>query len=842
MKNRKRIMAAGLAAALACGPVLNAGAAVPSYSLSEKEDSGKEAAKEAVKAAVDEEANMAASAEANAFVNTAASVAASAAASTAVNMAARTSANTAASAAANAAVNAVSQAVDVQGERKEKGSSISPVCDETLYVTMNPYGVIQESSVVKSYATNGNTRIMDYGSYNSVKNMTDHGQPVMDGDGKVTFNLEKPTDRFYFEGSTKTSKADLPWDVQVSYRLNGLDKSAAELSGAKGLVEVNVDLVPNKRVSEYDRDNMVLIAGAVVDMDKNLSLEADGAQIQVLGNMNAVIFFALPGEERHYSIRIGSDDFTFGGLAFTMTPLKAAQLDKLGDLREAKTTLEDSGNAVNASLDVLLNTLKGMEKSVSDTADGLRGLDHSRQLFADSKGKVYADADAALDGLKDLSNQFKPFSGHMEEAQKFLDTMNSHVNELTSHLDDLSPDLDNMKETLRDLRDDLRSLSSALNAPQVDLGARAFLQLMEKTKADLEILKQSQAKLDGGVSALAPALAGLIGSSKGLGKSREENFGIDSINGLLEEMKAAGVDMGDSDEVASYLRNEVGLATDQIDALMVLISSTLYPKATPSQAAAGNISAAVNAIVTGFHGTAGNTGLTGDLQAAIGQLEALLAAVAAQKPSATGILTNTADAAHLAASMCSTLDETISVADSFTRTVNYYHDDGIKVLHDVGRLTDSAGEALDSLVVFSHSFENQLKAVGDSLNDGTKKTLNGLAGTLDQMGTGMSQTETLKNAKDTIKSLIDNKWDEYTKKDTTILNADKDAKPASLTSDKNPSPRTVQIILRTEEIKEADKKASKEVDESYHADGGVVHRIANIFRQIWKKIAAVAGK
>ena len=84
---------------------------------------------------------------------------------------------------------------------------------------------------------------------------------------------------------------------------------------------------------------------------------------------------------------------------FTIVPLTAAQLDKVGDLREAKTTLEDSADAISDSLDTLFDTFDGMQKSVEDTADGLRGLDHSRQLFADSKGKVYADADEALAGL-----------------------------------------------------------------------------------------------------------------------------------------------------------------------------------------------------------------------------------------------------------------------------------------------------------------------------------------------------------------------------------------------------------------------------------------------------------
>ena len=84
--------------------------------------------------------------------------------------------------------------------------------------------------------------------------------------------------------------------------------------------------------------------------------------------------------------------------------------------------------------------------------------------------------------------------------------------------------------------------------------------------------------------------------------------------------------------------------------------------------------------------------------------------------------------------------------------------------------------------------------------------------------------------------MIDDKWDEYTTEDTTILNVDPDAAPVSFTSTRNPSPRTIQIVLRTEEIKEEKVKSGNSVDEEFHSDGSIFHRIANIFRRIWELI------
>ena len=110
---------------------------------------------------------------------------------------------------------------------------------------------------------------------------------------------------------------------------------------------------------------------------------------------------------------------------------------------------------------------------------------------------------------------------------------------------------------------------------------------------------------------------------------------------------------------------------------------------------------------------------------------------------------------------------------------------------------------------------------------------------LDHAGEGLDQTDVLKNAKDTILRTMDDKWDEFSEDHTTILNMDLNAKPVSLTSRKNPSPRSMQIIVRTKEITKDDEAASAEVDENYYPEGNVFHRIGLIFKKIWDAICSI---
>ena len=713
-----------------------------------------------------------------------------------------------------------------------------PQYDETLYVTMDPYGEIKESSIVKNYQMNGSSKVVDYGAYEKVMNLTDHSEPVLGEDGSITFSPEETGKRFYFEGRTQTEKSQLPWDIKVSYRLNGVEKKADELAGEKGLIEINVDLTPNKGLSDYYRNNMALMASTVVDMDKNLSLEAEGAQVQAVGNLNMVAFFQLPGEEGHYSIRIGSEDFKFSGIVFAMVPLTVSQLEKVNDLRDAKETVEDSADAISDSLDVVLNTMGNMQKSIEDTADGIRGLDRTRQIFADSKGKVYQNADEALAALDDLSQTLRPFYNHTQNAGNALNDIRTQTNHTVEILDDLSPDRGDLQDSVRHLRNEMEELRKMAKESQRDMKSQAFLGQAKKIEERLNTLTTEQQKLAKELASLGQSLPKLAALNSTLSKSA---VGIEAeeLQDLIQEIQDEG--LMDEDEISSYLFNEKDYSLPEINALTAYLSSALESgnTATPSNGSKAAVEAAAPLAALLPQLADSGAGLTGDLAKMLGMTQMLVADLYSLRGPVNGAFDGAMGIATAAGNICDTADDLISAADELNGILNRHHDEMIATLNDVGKMTDSASRGIDSMNVFFRSMESQMKTVGDSLNGSTEKTLNGLAGALDEAGNGLNQTDVLKNAKDTIKGMIDDKWDEYTIDKTTILNIDTEASPVSITSAKNPSPRSIQMILRTEEIKDKKDNADVDVDEDFYPDGNIFHRIGNIFKHIWRSITSV---
>lgn len=341
-------------------------------------------------------------------------------------------------------------------------AAIPAACDEAYYATLDYYGGVREASVVKSYRLNGAKTITDHGAYDEVVNLTDGLTPTVSED-TVTFELgEDAPEKFYFEGKTTRPFEDLPWSIAVSYRLNGAPILAEELGGKTGLVEICLDVLPNAAAPAYSRDNLVLTAAAAFNDDDIVSLEAPGAEVQLVGNLRTVIFAVLPGEEQHFVIRVGSEDFSFSGLILLAVPATLQQLEKVADIKEAKEKGEDSLEAINDSLDVILNTLEGMSGSLNTTANGLDQLSGARSTVSKGKGNVYDNTDRALGSMDAMAEALGAMDRYTVTASQAITELNTTLNSLNTTAQGLVPELENARRSIAAIQSDARELKALL--------------------------------------------------------------------------------------------------------------------------------------------------------------------------------------------------------------------------------------------------------------------------------------------------------------------------------------------------------------------------------------------
>ncbi len=379
---------------------------------------------------------------------------------------------------------------------------VKPTYDEAYYATTDYYGNLTEGSVVKSYRTNGVATLTDYGQYDEINNLTDGTAPTVSG-GRTVFRFDEDNvpKTFYFEGKTTKPFTALPWTLAVHYSLNGVPARAEELAGKEGVVEITLDAVPNASASEYARNNYTLEAMAIFNQDDILSLEAPGAQVQLIGNLRAVLFIGLPGEECHYTIRVGSEDFSFGGMTFLMVPATLSQLEEIAKLSERKDDLEDNYEKLSGSMDSLLDAMAAMTGSLNASADGLDRLDQARGIFSDGKGSIYAGTDALRGDLSNLAEVLEPVQGQ--------------ITALSQAITDSKATLNSMTDTLGDLKDDLRDAERALSALEDGTGdVKKVLSSLGSLKKSLKAL---QTALGGQVSDAAEDINDAIDKNQNIG-------------------------------------------------------------------------------------------------------------------------------------------------------------------------------------------------------------------------------------------------------------------------------------------------------------------------------------
>ncbi|MCI8651350.1 MAG: hypothetical protein HFF05_02755 [Oscillospiraceae bacterium] len=474
--------------------------------------------------------------------------------------------------------------------------SLSTSYNETYYATLDYYGALSEASVVKSYRTNGNATVTDYGVYDEITNLTDHRQPQV-SDGAVAFDLSGDVpERFYFEGKTSQPFEELPWTISVSYKHNGAAALAEELGGKSGLFEIDLDVLPNPGASEYSRNNLVLTAATAFNDDDLISLEAPGAQVQMVGNLRAILFAVLPGEEQHFAIRVGTDDFSFSGLIFLAVPATLQQLEQVNDLRQAKDKAEDSYHSIDDSLDSILDSLDGIGSSLRSAASGLDQLNNARSTVSAGKDEVYQKTNLALSDLHVLADTLGQLDKYSDTASQAITEANGILNDMNSAAQSLNPELANTRKIIHDIQVNTESLSKLLT--DIEGYNKRSTDIASSLAEELDDLNGEMDGLELSLRSLRNALNRTKGISKidkltigGMTSAQEIQEKITQVNGLYAQYQDAlannELPAGTSFQEGILLGSFKQAYTAQVEEMITAQVTQAYQQYCQEEAAAG---------------------------------------------------------------------------------------------------------------------------------------------------------------------------------------------------------------------------------------------------------------
>lgn len=672
------------------------------------------------------------------------------------------------------------------------GAAPRPSTDETVYVNLDYYGEIQELNIVKGVSLNGQDHLEDFGNYAQVVNMTSEAKPKIQGD-RLDFSGLDTGKKFFYQVTPKENP-QLPWEFDISYRLNGVPIEAEKLGGAAGFVEIHIQAHPVDTGMDYVNNNMILTVTTLVDMRKNLSVDAPGAQMQTLGDETVVLFMLLPGEEGDFTIGIGSESFESTGILFGMVPGTLQDLEKIPDFKENKEDMKNAMDSLYDSARQMTQVLDSMEGGLQEVREGLSSLQRARAKVHAYGGTLDLQTGEEAENLRDLAQKTADGVPHLNTAKAALEDLNQNLKAGKKQVEELSPRLDTLARSMGDVENNLDNIAWYLNRGD-STGARKEMERLAKQVKDFQEKLQSLQGLLQSLEKATDSNASLGGEDiQSLERALQEAgmLGLGEETGGLENLKALQEGRTREEQMKRALNQVIEECSRYLERLSRLLN------------------------------TYGVEGLK--------ELE--------------GGLAEGRDLVHNSADM---LDDTQGVllagkelgdqTRALMHTMDSYHESSLAALDSSAALLNSVERNLSLSADILTTLHGLLESSRGDMNAGMQKTLEAGMELTDRGLEGLKINDSLRSAQDTLKDIWDRKTEEL-ENDSNVLNMDPGAAKVSFTSDKNPAPNSLQVVLRSQEIR-APKKNDVIDPEQGRAAATPLDRIGRVFHRIFHLVKSL---
>ena len=179
---------------------------------------------------------------------------------------------------------------------------------EVVYATLAASGAPKAVYVVNRFDVEVPGTVVDHGDYTSVQNLTNETELARIGDA-TTFEAEAGT--LYYQGDA--ANAALPWNVSLSYELDGKKMEADQLAGASGNLAVHVTTARNEAIDPAFYDSFMLQITFTLPGDVASDVEGEGATIAQSGEDATAAFTVLPGQDADFTLTAKVRNFKMPG-------------------------------------------------------------------------------------------------------------------------------------------------------------------------------------------------------------------------------------------------------------------------------------------------------------------------------------------------------------------------------------------------------------------------------------------------------------------------------------------------------------------------------------------------
>ena len=296
--------------------------------------------------------------------------------------------------------------------------------EEVIYGRLDNRGRARSAYAVVAVTAGEPGEIVHHGQYTEVENLTDTS-PIEYKNGTVTIDAAE-AGRYYYQG--KLRKALMPWDIQISYTLDGAEIDPDDLGGASGSLTVDIHTSTNSGFDSYFTDNYMLQISVTLPGEAADEITARNGTIALAGSDKTITFVVLPGAEGDVGFSAEIKDFTMAGFTIAGVPYSAASM--MGDMEE---------------VDMITDGLTQLSDGISALAGAAGQLSDGADTLADNGPTLTDASDQIADALNQISSGLQDFDlSSMTGDLSALEALPAGLTEIAVNLESIASMIDGM--------------------------------------------------------------------------------------------------------------------------------------------------------------------------------------------------------------------------------------------------------------------------------------------------------------------------------------------------------------------------------------------------------------
>ena len=383
--------------------------------------------------------------------------------------------------------------------------SVSDGPEEVIYGRLDNRGRPRSAYAVVELSVAAPGKISHHGQYTEVENLTDTS-PIEYSNGTVTLEAER-AGLYYYQG--KLRKALMPWDIEITYKLDGKELDPDDLSGASGELEVDIHTSINSGFDPYFADNYMLQISVTLDSELCEDISARNGTVASAGSSKNITFVVLPGSEGDVGFSAKVRDFSMGG--FTIAGVLYNQESMMSGMGE-------DIDGITSGISQLTGAISTLAGAAGQLRDGAGELDENGGTLSEASGQIYEALSQIAEGLEDFD---------MSEMGEGLE----QLGQLPDAFFQLGDGLNQIGEGIDQLLVGYQGIATGLQEALTQMGP--MLEMMGSLDAET-IALLSNPQMQAALKKLAedPTLLGML-----LNLDQDDIQMLEMLNGMSEQQK-----------------------------------------------------------------------------------------------------------------------------------------------------------------------------------------------------------------------------------------------------------------------------------------------------------------